>query len=197
MRRRRLPLRHDLLRIFVAQFVERKRAAPCDRNSLGDELGRVDRRQPRARAQVPLAVRKKRVAAFGERLFQRGSPSSCPAARAGRARACGRRRRRPAAARPRAPAPCNGQAGRDRRRGPGVRRRSKRGRERSRRPSARSENRVRHDFSWSAFAVRGSVPEKSCLTLPAPTARGDHPRAPRRRRAPVRNGLSPRGAVRA
>ena len=68
MRRRRLPVRHDLLRVLVAQFVEGEGAPPGDRDGLGEQFGRIDRRQPGARAQVPLAVRMERVAAFGERL---------------------------------------------------------------------------------------------------------------------------------
>jgi hypothetical protein len=69
MRCRRLSLRHDLLRVLVTQLVEGERAALRDRDGLGKQLGRIDRRQPRARTQMPLAVRMKRVAAFGERLF--------------------------------------------------------------------------------------------------------------------------------
>ena len=69
MRCRCLPLRHDLLRVLVTQFVERERAALRDRDGLGEQLGRIDRRKPRARTQMPLAIGMKRVAALGERLF--------------------------------------------------------------------------------------------------------------------------------
>jgi hypothetical protein len=62
-----VPRGHDFLRIFVAQFVERKRAALGDRNGLREQCGRIDRREPCARAQMALAIGVQRVAAFGER----------------------------------------------------------------------------------------------------------------------------------
>jgi hypothetical protein len=69
MRCRRLPFRHDLLRVLVTQFVEGERAALRDRDSLGEQFGRIDRREPCARTQMPLAVRMKHIAAIGERFF--------------------------------------------------------------------------------------------------------------------------------
>ena len=70
MRCRRLARGHDFLRVFVAQLVQRKRAALGDRDRFREQRRRIDRREPRPRAQVPLAVRVERVAALGERLFQ-------------------------------------------------------------------------------------------------------------------------------
>ncbi len=69
MRCGRLAFRHDLLRVFVAQLVQRERAALRDRDRFREQRRRVDRRKTRARAQVPLAVRVQREAAFGERLL--------------------------------------------------------------------------------------------------------------------------------
>src|SRR4029453_3601244 len=70
MARRRLARRDDFLRILVAQFVQRKDAALRDRDRLREQRRRIDRRKGRARAQVPLSVGKKRMAAFGKRLTQ-------------------------------------------------------------------------------------------------------------------------------
>ena len=68
VRGRRRAGRHDLLGILVAQLVQRERAAPRDGERFREQRRRVDRRQPRPRAQVPFAVGMKRVAAFGERF---------------------------------------------------------------------------------------------------------------------------------
>ena len=68
--RRRLARRHQLLRVLVAQLVERKRAARGDGERLRQELGRIDLRQAHPRAQVPLGVRVKRLRAALERQAQ-------------------------------------------------------------------------------------------------------------------------------
>ena len=57
--------RHDLFRIFVAQFVQRKLAARGDLQRFIEPLGRVQLRQPHARPQILLGVRCQREAAFG------------------------------------------------------------------------------------------------------------------------------------
>ena len=62
-RRRRFSRRHDLLRVFVAQLVERKAAALRDRERFGEQLRRIDAGEARTRAQVPLAVG---MGAFGD-----------------------------------------------------------------------------------------------------------------------------------
>ncbi len=59
---RRLAFGHDLARIFVAQLVEREIAAPRDVERRREQLGRIDLREARTRAQVPLAVRVQRIA---------------------------------------------------------------------------------------------------------------------------------------
>jgi len=66
----RLARRYDFLRILVAQLVEREAAAAGERQRLGEEGARVDRREARARAQVPLGVRGERVAALRDRRAQ-------------------------------------------------------------------------------------------------------------------------------
>ena len=70
MRRRRGARRHQLLGILVAQFVERERAALGEGERRIGQLARIERGQPRARAQVPLAVGEERVTALGERRAQ-------------------------------------------------------------------------------------------------------------------------------
>ena len=52
---------HDLLRIFVAQRIERERAAGRDGNALGQQPGWIKLRELVARAQVPLAIGKQPV----------------------------------------------------------------------------------------------------------------------------------------
>ena len=69
-RRGRRARRHQLLGIFVAQFVERERAARGEIERGVGQLARIERGEPRARAQVALAVGEERVAAFGERRAQ-------------------------------------------------------------------------------------------------------------------------------
>ena len=52
------PCGHELARIFVAQLVERERAAlRRSAQRFGEQLRRIEPREPRARAQVALAVR--------------------------------------------------------------------------------------------------------------------------------------------
>jgi len=48
--------RHHLVRIFVAQLVERKRAQAGDANRFGQRLGGIEVGQAQARAQVLLGV---------------------------------------------------------------------------------------------------------------------------------------------
>ena len=52
----RVARRHDLVRILVAQLVQREAAAPRHRQRLRQRLGRVQAGQPHARAQVALGV---------------------------------------------------------------------------------------------------------------------------------------------
>ena len=56
--------------ILVAQLVERERAARDEIERGVGQLARIERGEPRARAQVALAVGEERVAAFGERRAQ-------------------------------------------------------------------------------------------------------------------------------
>ncbi len=70
VRGRRLARRHDFLRVLVAQLVEREATALRDRDGLGEQRRRIDRREPRPRAQVPLAVGEEREAAVGDRLLE-------------------------------------------------------------------------------------------------------------------------------
>jgi hypothetical protein len=72
MGRGRLARGHDLARILVVQLVERKAALRGVIDARRHELRRllVDAGEPRARAQVALAVRVERVSALGERLAQ-------------------------------------------------------------------------------------------------------------------------------
>ena len=70
VRRGRRALRHQLLGVFVAQLVEREAAARDDVERRVGELARVERGEPRARAQVALAVPEERVAALGQRRTQ-------------------------------------------------------------------------------------------------------------------------------
>ena len=70
VRRRCLPRRHDLLGILVAQLVQREMAPLGDRDAFREQCRRIDRRESRARAQMPLAVGEEREAAVGDRLLQ-------------------------------------------------------------------------------------------------------------------------------
>ena len=69
MRRGRLARGDDFLGILVAEFVQRKRAALRDRERLREQRRWIDRRQARARPQMPLTIGKERVTALGEGLF--------------------------------------------------------------------------------------------------------------------------------
>ena len=147
VRRRRFVRRHDFLGILVAQLVERKCAAPRDRGRLGEQCGRIDRREPRARAQMALAVGEERVAAFGERLLQpdRGERVLQRAPRADvHVDVAGGDLRQPARLRQ---ARRSVRAARGRRRGLRARRRSRRDRGRSWRPSVQ----------WRARRHRGGL----------------------------------------
>ena len=62
--------RDDFFRILVAQLVQRERAAGDDIERGIGEFARIERGQPRARAQVPFAVRKQRMTALGERRVE-------------------------------------------------------------------------------------------------------------------------------
>jgi hypothetical protein len=64
---RRFARRHDLLRVLVAQFVEREAAALRDRERLGQQLRRVDALQPIARAQIALGIRQQTPAGLCQR----------------------------------------------------------------------------------------------------------------------------------
>ena len=66
-RGRRLAGGHDLLRILVAQFVERERAALGDRLRLHQQFGGIDAGEPVQRPQVALRIRSERAAALRER----------------------------------------------------------------------------------------------------------------------------------
>ena len=66
---RRLARRHDLLRILVAQFVEREGAALGDRLRLQQQLGGIDARQPVQRPQVTLGVRRQLAPALRQRCL--------------------------------------------------------------------------------------------------------------------------------
>ena len=66
-RGRRLAGGHDLLRILVAQLVERERAALGDRLRLHQQFGGIDAGEPVQRPQVALRVRRKQPAALRER----------------------------------------------------------------------------------------------------------------------------------
>ncbi len=67
---RRVAVRDDLLRVLVAQFVERKVAARGDGQRFGQQIRRVEARQAEPRAQVALAVGKQRVTGSEHRRFQ-------------------------------------------------------------------------------------------------------------------------------
>ncbi len=65
---RRLTRRHQFIRIFVAQFVERKRALLRDVDGFFKRLGRIEVRQPQTGAQMLFRVWCEIVAAFSDRL---------------------------------------------------------------------------------------------------------------------------------
>ena len=65
---RRLAHRHDLLRVLVFQLAEREAALRRDRHGVLEPLGRVERGQPPASAQVLFGIGLECVAAFGHRL---------------------------------------------------------------------------------------------------------------------------------
>ncbi len=67
---RRLPSRHQLLRVFVLQLGEREAARPRHHQRVLQPLGLVQARQARARAQVLLGVGRERGAAFAHRALQ-------------------------------------------------------------------------------------------------------------------------------
>ena len=69
-RRRRLAGGHELLRVFVAQLVEREAARSREAQRLGEQLGRIELREPHPQPQMALAVRMERPAAGGDRLAQ-------------------------------------------------------------------------------------------------------------------------------
>ena len=78
--RRRMPGRDDLLRILVAQLVERETAALGDSDAFVEQFARVQARQAQATPQVLFGVRRERVAERlqrhvqpdrGERVLQR------------------------------------------------------------------------------------------------------------------------------
>ena len=58
---RRLAGRHDLLGVFVAQFVERETAEAGNAHRLGEQFRRIELRQPQPRAQMPFAVGEQRM----------------------------------------------------------------------------------------------------------------------------------------
>ena len=87
----------SLARILVAQLVEREVAALGDAQRLGEQLRRIELREPQPRPQVPLAVGKQREAALGAPWRRGGWRSARPAGAGARARACARRRPRRAA----------------------------------------------------------------------------------------------------
>ena len=70
IRDRREAVRHDLLRILVAQAVEREGAALGDRHGFSKQLGPVEPREDLASAQMPLAVWKERVAGLRDGCLQ-------------------------------------------------------------------------------------------------------------------------------
>ena len=59
---------NDLVRVFVAQFLKRERAAAGHHQRLGQRLRRIEAGQPHARAQVLLGVAGQFVAALGHGL---------------------------------------------------------------------------------------------------------------------------------
>jgi hypothetical protein len=63
-------LRHQLLRILIAQLVEREIAARGDARALGEKLRRIELREAHAQPQVALGVRLQRLPALGHRLAQ-------------------------------------------------------------------------------------------------------------------------------
>ncbi len=80
MRGRRFALGDQLVWILVAQFVERKTAALGNTQRFGEELGRIELRQPQSQPQMALGIREQGVSAVrhgraqpdrGERVLQR------------------------------------------------------------------------------------------------------------------------------
>jgi hypothetical protein len=69
-RRGRVPGRHHFIRIFIAQFIQRKSAQAGDTQRLGQCLGRIDIGQADARTQVLLGVLRQAVAALGHGFAQ-------------------------------------------------------------------------------------------------------------------------------
>ena len=68
--RRRVAFGHDLFGVFVAQLVERERARRGDAHRGRQPLGRIQRRQALARAQMRLGIGFEREAALGHRPAQ-------------------------------------------------------------------------------------------------------------------------------
>ena len=60
----------DFFRVLVAQLVDGKTAAFGDHQGFGQQIGRVEPRQPQPAAQVALAIGKQRVAGVENRGFQ-------------------------------------------------------------------------------------------------------------------------------
>ena len=68
--RRRLAGRHQLLRIFISQGIEREGASLRNRDAFGQQFLGIELRQPHAQPQAALGVRIQRMSALGERLAQ-------------------------------------------------------------------------------------------------------------------------------
>ena len=71
-RGRRMAGRHNLFRVFIAQFGERKRAARGDPHGRCHPGRRIQRRQPLARAQMRLGIALQRKSAVGYRQTEPG-----------------------------------------------------------------------------------------------------------------------------
>jgi hypothetical protein len=84
--RPRFSLRHQLARIFVAQFVEREIRERGDLHGLGQQLGWIEFREAFAFAQVALGVREHRVPAWATDTPCRTAVSASCSAR--RSRTC-------------------------------------------------------------------------------------------------------------
>jgi hypothetical protein len=95
---RRVAVGHDLLRVLVAQLVEREGTAPGDLERGLQPFGRGTARPAGARAQVRLGIGLERKAASATGSAA-GWRSACPAAACASVRASARRRRRRCASR--------------------------------------------------------------------------------------------------
>ena len=67
---RRMARRHDLVGVFVAQFIQAECAAIGDAHGLGEQRARIELRQAQARAKVLLCVGGQRVATLRDALAQ-------------------------------------------------------------------------------------------------------------------------------